>query len=173
VDADTSNQAAQTSALVGQAMHRLLQWQAWGDAQIAAVCREFGLTEAAAQQAKALAQTIANGQAAWIWDEAQIDWQANEYELPDPMQAGRWLRIDRLVKHKATQVWWIVDFKSAARPEQLQMLTAQLDRYATALGQSFNVPRDRIETRFATGNGSLFAPAAAGEMSQSDKGVVS
>lgn len=141
------------SAQIGSAMHRLLQWQAWGDAEMAAVSHEFGLNASATQQAGQLAQSIATGAAAWLWDEAQIDWQANEYELPDPDQAGRWLRVDRLVKRRDTQQWWIVDFKSAAQPEQSMALKLQLKRYQYAVSQTFQVPLSHVQCAFAAGNG--------------------
>lgn len=137
------NEAAQ----IGSAMHRLLQWQAWGEAEIEAIRAMFALSAAAAQQAKAQAIAIATGEAAWLWDEAQIDWQANEYELA---LGNQWLRIDRLVRHRATQQWWIVDFKSSQQPQRDPQLVAQLARYKSALMQHWQLTSEQVVCVFAT-----------------------
>ncbi len=140
----------------GLALHRLLQWQSTSDAALAAVAQEFGLTQEQAWQAREQTEQIQNGQAAWLWDATHIDWQANEYELFDPVHtSGRVLRIDRLVRHRASQVWWVIDFKSSDQPEQSSRLRAQLATYQTAVAHIFQVPLHQVQAAFVTSQGRL------------------
>lgn len=141
--ADEAKPAAQqqtnlTSAAIGKAMHRLLErTQVAGLHQqgLAAVAQEFGLSQAQALQAQQMAQRIQSGQAAWAWDAAQIDWQGNEVALACAGEGGRTLalRLDRLVRHKASGEWWVLDYKSALQPGQQAQLRAQLRQYRAAV----------------------------------------
>jgi ATP-dependent helicase/nuclease subunit A len=118
----------------GEAMHRLLEtWQpgaGWRPAQLREVERVFALDPAATQRAAEMAQRILQGEGAWAWDAAQVDWQGNEVELN---AGGEPLRIDRLVRRRGTGEWWVLDYKSAARPERQPELVEQLRRYAVAV----------------------------------------
>lgn len=139
---------------LGEAMHRLLEtWQpraGLGPAQLREVERNFALDAAAAQQAAAMAQRILHGEGAWAWDPAQVDWQANEVELHF---AGELLRLDRLVRRRDTAEWWVLDFKSAARPERDPELVAQMRRYRDAVSAAWQGAT--VRTAFLTAQGTM------------------
>ena len=129
-----------SSARIGLALHRLLQWVPtplqgfqWDDAHRQAVAREFALTPAQAQQALDAAQAVLGGQAAWAWDAAQLGYWGNEVEL---WADGQLQRLDRLVRRADTGCWWVLDYKSALRPDQQSALREQLQRYHRALSQA-------------------------------------
>lgn len=138
----------------GQAMHRLLEWARPGVpialAHVHAVRREFLLTAVEGHEAAAMAERIRTGAAAWVWDTAAIDWHGNEVTL---FHAGQTLRIDRLVRHRDSAVWWVLDYKSAARPELDPALIAQIHRYRAAVQSAY--PRDTVRSAFLTGQGEL------------------
>jgi ATP-dependent helicase/nuclease subunit A len=136
---------------IGQAMHRLLELYAPGyDTQHAArsVGAQFQLDAAQSAQALQLAQRITQGEAAWVWDDAVVDWQANELEL---VHAGALLRLDRVVRHRASQTWWVLDYKSSAAPERQQLLREQLGQYADALRVA--TPGSVVRAAFISGEG--------------------
>jgi ATP-dependent helicase/nuclease subunit A len=109
---------------------------------------QFQLDAAQSAQACGLAQSITLGEAAWVWDAAVIDWQANEVEL---VHAGELLRLDRVVRHRTTQTWWVLDYKSAFAPERQVALREQLGVYAAALRVS--TPGAVVRAAFITGEG--------------------
>jgi ATP-dependent helicase/nuclease subunit A len=129
-------------ARLGLALHRLLQWHPtaaagdfdWSDTHASAVAREFALDPDQAQQAMDMARRTVSGDAAWVWDPAQVDHWGNEVEL---FHQGELLRLDRLVRRRATAgegaAWWVLDFKSAERPERQPELLAQMRRYREAV----------------------------------------
>jgi ATP-dependent helicase/nuclease subunit A len=136
---------------IGQAMHRLLELYTPGyNLQHAArsVGAQFQLDAAQSAQALQLAQRITQGEAAWVWDAAVVDWQANELEL---VHAGALLRLDRVVRHRASQTWWILDYKSSAAPERQQLLREQLGQYADALRVA--TPGAVVRAAFISGEG--------------------
>jgi ATP-dependent helicase/nuclease subunit A len=49
---------------------------------------------------------------------------------------GELLRIDRLVQVKVSGDWWVLDYKSAARPEADPALMAQLHAIAVSRSQA-------------------------------------
>jgi ATP-dependent helicase/nuclease subunit A len=119
---------------IGQAMHRLLEWAPLGaqscpEPQVLRVAREFELDVTQAGQAADMAQRILCGEGAWAWDAAQIDWQGNEVTIT---VQGSVRRIDRLVRRSSGE-WWVLDYKSAARPLAQDELVAQLRGYRTAV----------------------------------------
>jgi ATP-dependent helicase/nuclease subunit A len=142
---------------IGQAMHRLLervstqelQQRNLSEASCQAVQREFQLSPAQSQQAKHMAQTILNGQAAWAWDQRLIAWAGNEVEL---VAGGQLLRIDRVVQRKDTLEWWVLDYKSSHSPQQQSELREQLARYAEAFSQAQGLPAP-ARAAFATAQG--------------------
>jgi len=142
------------ASALGQAMHRLLEWARPGEplapAQVRAVAREFALDAKAASAASAAALRIRAGQGAWAWDGAALDWQGNEVTL---IHQGQTLRIDRLVRERASGVWWVLDYKSAARPERDAALTEQLNRYRDAVREA--CPGETVRAAFLTGQGEL------------------
>jgi ATP-dependent helicase/nuclease subunit A len=147
--------AADTRASAfGQAMHRLLEWSLPGaplpPAHVRAAGREFGLDAAAARAAATMAQRIRSGAGAWAWDAAALDWHGNEITL---IHEGQTLRIDRLVRHRESGAWWVLDYKSAARPQHDAALIAQLQRYREAVQVAY--PGDTVRAAFLTGQGEL------------------
>ncbi|MDP2065588.1 MAG: UvrD-helicase domain-containing protein [Burkholderiaceae bacterium] len=154
-----------TEAALGRAMHRLLEWAAPPTpgapgtvaiapaptpAQQQAVQREFALNPAQAEQAAAMAQRILQGEGAWAWDSAQIDWAGNEVEIT---HGGQVLRIDRLVRRRDTGAWWVLDYKSTAQPQQQPALRAQLQTYCAAV-QHAN-PGAPVRAAFLTAQGAI------------------
>ena len=139
----------------GQAMHRLLEGWAAGTGEfppavIRRVAREFMLSPAQAQDAAAMAQAILSGEGAWAWDRAAIDWQGNEVPLH---HEGTVLRLDRLVRRAGTGDWWVLDYKTASRPERDASLLEQLRGYRSAV-QAAN-PGATVHAAFLTGTGKL------------------
>ena len=153
-------------SLIGQAMHRLLEWAPLGayicpDAQVQQVAREFALDAQQASQAAAMAQRILSGEGAWAWDAALLDWHGNEVALT---VAGSARRIDRLVHRKpmvagkAAQggeggTWWVLDYKSAAHALDQITLVAQLTNYRNAVQAIY--PGQTVKAAFLSAQGTL------------------
>jgi ATP-dependent helicase/nuclease subunit A len=123
------------AAAFGQAMHRLL---------------EFMLEPQQARGAATLAERIRAGAGAWVWDDRRVDWHGNEVTL---VHEGETLRIDRLVRERDSGAWWILDYKSAARPERDATLIAQMQRYRVAVQHAY--PGATVRVAFLTGQGEL------------------
>ncbi len=147
-------------SLIGQAMHRLLEWAPMGarrctEAQVHLVAHEFALDAQQASQAAAMAQRILTGEGAWAWDVAQIDWHGNEVALS---VAGSARRIDRLVHRKpmaqsADGEWWVLDYKSAAHALDQITLVAQLTNYRNAVQAIY--PGQTVKAAFLSAQGTL------------------
>ena len=141
------------AARQGLAMHRLLELYAPGvdlNPLARSIGAQFYLTAEQSDTACATAQRITQGPAAWVWDAQHIDWQANEVEL---LHADQLLRLDRLVKHSATQTWWVLDYKSANAPQLQTALRAQLAQYQQAVQSAH--PGTAVKAAFITGEGQL------------------
>jgi ATP-dependent helicase/nuclease subunit A len=124
--------ASSEAADIGSAMHLLLEHARGGDftpALLRRAIRDFSLTREQVQRAADAARRILAGEGAWAWDTREVDWQGNEVEL---VHGGEVLRIDRLVRRKDGD-WWVLDYKSAARPERDASLQAQMRRYREAV----------------------------------------
>jgi ATP-dependent helicase/nuclease subunit A len=138
----------------GQAMHRLLEWAVPGvslnASQIRAAAREFAIDLSTARRAARSAERIRIGDGAWAWDADALDWQGNEVTL---VHDGQVLRIDRLVRQRASGAWWVLDYKSEARPERDASLVAQLQRYRAAVQTA--CPGEVVHVAFLTGPGEL------------------
>ena len=117
-------------------------------ALLARAAREFDLPPDAIRQAAAMARRIRTGDGAWAWDAAVIDWQGNEVTL---LHGGDTLRLDRLVRRRDTGEWWVLDCKSADRPEDQPGLVAQLNRYREAV--QYANPGAAVRVAFLTGEG--------------------
>jgi ATP-dependent helicase/nuclease subunit A len=120
---------------IGQAMHRLLEWghtlaQPEFEQLQTAVAREFTLEPVHVRQAQQMAQNILGGEGAWAWHAPELDWHGNEVEL---LHRGARLRMDRLVRRRDTGEWWVLDYKSAAHPQQQAPLVAQMHAYRAAV----------------------------------------
>jgi ATP-dependent helicase/nuclease subunit A len=137
------------SSRIGQAMHRLLELGA-SAAHWQRIRREFALDEPQLEQAAQMAQRILSGEGAWAWDTGVVDWQANEVPMH---HQGIELRLDRLVRRASTGEWWVLDYKSAHRPEQQNELIAQMQRYRAAV-QAAN-PGAAVQAAFLTAQGRL------------------
>ncbi len=156
--ATAAEDADDTSARIGQAMHRLLERATPADLQLRQfsaasqrnVAREFRLTSAQAAQAAHMAGTILQGQAAWAWDSAVIQWAGNEVELA---HQGALLRIDRLVQRKDSGQWWVLDYKSAHQPQYNAALREQMQSYVQALQAA--QPGAVVLAAFVTSGGEL------------------
>jgi ATP-dependent helicase/nuclease subunit A len=142
------------AAAFGQAMHRLLEWAVPGEplpaAHVRAAAREFMLDPQQARGAATLAERIRAGAGAWVWDDRRVDWHGNEVTL---VHEGETLRIDRLVRERDSGAWWILDYKSAARPERDATLIAQMQRYRVAVQHAY--PGATVRVAFLTGQGEL------------------
>lgn len=145
------------SARIGLALHRLLQWVPtplqgfqWDDAHRQGVAREFMLTPTQVQQALDAAQAVLGGPAAWAWDAAQLAYWGNEVDL---WADGQLQRLDRLVRRADTGCWWVLDYKSALRPDRQTALLEQLQRYHRALSQAR--PGEPVRLAFINARGEL------------------
>lgn len=139
---------------LGEAMHRLLETAQSGSGvhpvQLREVERLFALDAASAQQAAAMAGRILQGEGAWAWDPAHVDWQGNEVELH---HGGELLRLDRLVRRRDSGEWWVLDYKSAAQPERQPQLMEQMRRYREAVAAANEGAV--VRTAFLTAQGKL------------------
>ena len=88
--------------------------------------RRFNVRAEQAARAEQLARRILGGEAAWAWQADELIEAFDEVELS---HQGQRLRIDRLVRRRASgaepERWWVLDYKSAARPEADPLLVAQ------------------------------------------------
>ena len=139
-------------ARFGRAMHRLLEFAAGSQADFPAsrlrrVAREFALDNATLDRAATMARRILQGEGAWAWDPAAIDWHGNEVAL---FHQGELLRLDRLVRRK-DGAWWVLDYKSASSPQHQPQLQAQLVRYREAVRAAY--PGAEVRAAFLTGGG--------------------
>ncbi|MBL8387520.1 MAG: UvrD-helicase domain-containing protein [Hydrogenophaga sp.] len=148
---------AEESTRIGRAMHRLLQWCPtpaegfdWGEAHLRAVAREFELDAAAGERALAMARRVVAGEAAWAWSATQLLSWGNEVEI---WHEGQLLRLDRLVQRRDSGQWWVLDYKSALRPELQAALREQLLRYRRALLAAR--PGDTVRLAFINAEGRL------------------
>jgi ATP-dependent helicase/nuclease subunit A len=125
---------ASLESRIGQAMHRLLEWcptasggQApqWTEQQLYAVATQFDLDAHNVGAAQSMALAIRTGDAGWVWDAAQLKWHANEVAI---QADGTVWRLDRLVQTKQG-VWWVLDYKSTAKPQDSPELCQQLSNY--------------------------------------------
>ena len=148
--ADLALQDDTPQSRIGKAMHRLLEWGDASDRNAAAAAREFALDPDQAADAAARAGRILQGEGAWVWDSAVVGWQGTEVEL---MFQGEPLRLDRLVQHKHSRHWWVLDFKSALAPQHQQELVAQLQTYRHAVQAIY--PGETIRAAFLTAQGAL------------------
>jgi ATP-dependent helicase/nuclease subunit A len=139
----------------GQAVHRLLQWCPtpsagfdWGELHQRAIERAHGLDAQRSAAALAAARSIVRGEAAWAWDPAHIDHWGNEVDL---VHEGKSLRLDRLVRERSSNTWWIIDFKSHEAPHTVAEHCEQLRGYRAALQAT--EPAHAVRLAFITAQG--------------------
>jgi ATP-dependent helicase/nuclease subunit A len=133
---------------IGQAMHRLLQRDDLN--AVDAVALEFNLGSEEAKQAAQMAQRVRTGEGAWAWDETIVSWQGNEIELT---AQGKLLRLDRLVRHKDTGDWWVLDYKSESQPQSKPELVAQMRTYVDAVQACY--AGESVRAAFLTATGKM------------------
>ena len=73
--------------------------------------------------------------------------------VPALSHGGQLLRIDRLVRQRESGTWWVLDYKSAARPQRNPSLIAQMQRYRQAVQAAY--PDTAVRAAFLTGQGEL------------------
>ena len=150
--------AAPTDASrLGEAMHWLLEHAAdtptgWHAERVAQAVRRFAVTNAQAARAEQLARAIHTGEAAWAWHADEVLEAFDEVELT---HQGQRLRIDRLVRRRAGphggEAWWVLDYKSATRPEDDPLLQAQLAQYRAAVARLY--PGAEVQAAFLSADG--------------------
>jgi ATP-dependent exoDNAse (exonuclease V) beta subunit len=67
--------------------------------------------------------------------------------------ADQLLRLDRLVKHRESQTWWVLDYKTSPAPQRIPELQAQLQQYQAAVQQAY--PEQPVKAAFITAQGKL------------------
>jgi ATP-dependent helicase/nuclease subunit A len=145
---------------LGQAVHRVLEWAVRQGLQQAssietlcsAAAREFGADAPVVRQ---VAGAILDSPSCQRFFDAQgLIWAANEVSVVD---AGEWLRIDRLVHRRAVdneaETWWVLDYKLSHAPQQLDAYRQQLARYRQAVARW--QPGAVVRSAFVTGTGAV------------------
>lgn len=145
-----------TTARLGRAVHRVLEWLPAPDrlpAAAAAAALEFALPAEAAARVAALVQAVRGSAAcAAFFDAAQLHWAGNEVAIA---WQGAALRIDRLVALRTPDgpQWWVLDYKLQHAPHEVAAYRAQLGAYRDAV-QALQ-PGDAVRAAFITGGGEV------------------
>lgn len=151
---------ARLQANLGEAMHKALEWYrpdaaAQQREQLRqALASRYVLSSEQVEEVLCRADAIVQGEGGWIWDDAQIDWWANEIDLA---VEGTVARLDRLV-HRRTQgaepgSWWVLDFKSSWTPQEQDALRGQLQAYRAAVQRLY--PGESVQAAFLTAEGRM------------------
>ena len=157
IESEVAKAEPTDTSCVGEAMHWLLEHaadtpQGWLPERVAQARRRFGADADQAVRAEILARRILTGDAAWAWAGGEVLEAFNEIELT---HQGQRLRIDRLVRRRAgahgDEAWWVLDYKSAARPERDALLVEQLGRYREAV--SLIHPGQTVVAAFLSADG--------------------
>ena len=157
IESEVAKAEPTDTSRVGEAMHWLLEHaadtpQGWLPERVAQARRRFGADADQAARAEILARRILTGDAAWAWAGGEVLEAFNEIELT---HQGQRLRIDRLVRRRAgahgDEAWWVLDYKSAARPERDALLVEQLGRYREAV--SLIHPGQTVVAAFLSADG--------------------
>ena len=157
IESEVAKAEPTDTSRVGEAMHWLLEHaadtpQGWLPERVAQARRRFGADADQAVRAETLARRILTGDAAWAWAGGEVLEAFNEIELT---HQGQRLRIDRLVRRRAgahgDEAWWVLDYKSAARPERDALLVEQLGRYRESV--SLIHPGQTVVAAFLSADG--------------------
>ncbi|MFT3955285.1 MAG: UvrD-helicase domain-containing protein [Piscinibacter sp.] len=146
------------AARLGQAVHRVLEWQgARGEplaTLVAGAAAEFGAPSE--EVGRIAARILAHPDCARFFGGAALRWAGNE--VPVALD-GAVLRIDRLVRldDDGADTWWVLDYKLQHRPEELDAYRAQLAAYRRAVAQA--QPGARVRSAFIAGDGRLIESA--------------
>ena len=128
---------------------------------VQAAAREFALSPAQVQQAVALAQRISGGDGAWAWQPNVVGWYGDEVDM---VYQGQALRLDRLVQRidaGHAGHWWVLDYKSAAQPQNQPELVAKMQQYRAAVQQVY--PGSVVKAAFLTGQGAVVEVECEGD----------
>ena len=151
--------AASSTARLGQALHRWLEWAAHDPvadraALAAQAAAAFGVADASAVAALG-SRIIDSPDCRAFFDPTAIAWAGNEVPIADATGQAR--RIDRLVQTSdAAGTWWVLDYKLAGRPETDPALLAQLEGYRLAVAALSNGAP--VRAAFITGAGERIEP---------------
>ncbi len=142
---------------LGLAVHRVLEWSAWPNqptmglpALALAAATQFGAAaESVVKHSEAILGSAAGAR---FFSGAGLRWAGNEVPVAD---AGELLRIDRLVQLEfaGESTWWVLDYKLAHAPQQLEIYRAQLHRYRAAVQRA--QPGEAVRCAFITGAGEV------------------
>ena len=155
------DEAQQKLADIGSAMHRALEWYRPGHpidtpAVRSSLAAQYQLDATQLDTALQRAQAITQGDGAWAWNSEHISWQGNEVGIS---WQGNSYRLDRLVLRKAhgsePACWWVLDYKSALRPERQQELVQQLQQYRHILQTLY--PDTPVRAAFVSADGRFLA----------------
>ncbi len=144
------------AARVGEALHRVLEWASQPgqdqllEALLAGAAQAFGLDAAGrAQLASSAAAILGNAECRPFFDPLSLRWAGNEVAVG---QGGAEQRIDRLVQ-TADGVWWVLDYKLGAMPDDQPEYLAQLRGYVAAV-QALQ-PGEPVRAALISGQGRL------------------
>lgn len=148
------------SAALGEALHRVLEWHSGPRAQalpqlLAAASQMYGLDATRSERLQHSASAIlSSAECAPFFDPRRLAWAGNEVAVS---WQGQDLRIDRLVclrgEGAEPAVWWVLDYKLNAAPQQQADYLEQLWRYREAVLQL--QPGETVRTAFISGQGRL------------------
>ncbi len=142
----------QRARAVGEAVHLLLQWLLPQSGPISvtleaalAAAQRHGLVGAEVGQSRQLAEQMAQGQGAWLWQSSRLLQSASEVDF---FWGGQALRADRVIQD-AEGRWAVVDYKTSGAlcdPDNhgvaFARAAAQVGAYAQALAMSLKQPVD-------------------------------
>ena len=160
--------AEQTTAALGRAVHRVLEWRTGGvgaatvEVLALAAAREFGLHDAAVPRVVAVARAVLEHPHGARFFSTEVGWAGNEVSVAGVGDAhGQCLRIDRLVRLEEPQgtCWWVLDYKLHQSPTDVLAYVAQLERYRAAV-QALQ-PHDTVRAAFITASGEVVEPDTA------------
>jgi ATP-dependent helicase/nuclease subunit A len=174
--ADKAEVVDATAALLGQAVHRVLQWAtepaAAGsdlDRLAHAALQEIRAVSISPERVVSVARAILDSPACQpFFDPSTLAWAGNEVVVCDGDQL---LRIDRLIARRPpaagagnSEQWWVLDYKLSHEPQGLGPYRVQLRRYRDLVRAM--QPQANVRAAFITGRGELIEPdlEAAGDI---------
>jgi len=154
-------QADETQANLGEAMHRVLEWASGPqraqpvERLIAAAVQMYGLDNKLRERLqRSVLAILGSASCAPFFDAAQLLWAGNEVALS---LEGQDMRLDRLVHRRAADgepaTWWVLDYKLHGAPEQNPAYLEQLRKYRQAV--QLLQPDEPVRTALITGQGRL------------------